>query len=148
MIIKRYVYLAGAVEIEDTWRMVATEKLAKIGFIAINPIRNEKLKSIGKHIKSETPDRLTVTRDLNDLNQIKLSGGLIIANLNTTKEGRRPCATLMEIFWAWTNQVPIIGVIGKSCEPILKYHPWLKVMVSAEVSSIEKAIDLIQEYFA
>lgn len=144
---RRYVYLAGPVEVQDTWRERAAERLAKIDFEAINPIRGEKHKTVGKHIESNISDSLIVTRDLNDLERTKASAGLVIMNLSTTEEGRKPIGTLFELMWCYQNNVPVIAIIGRNCDPSYKHHPWIKTMVSETVSSVTAALDLIEEYF-
>lgn len=144
---RRYVYLAGAVEIDDTWRKRAAEALSKMGLEPLDPLRGEEHKSVGKHIQASVPDSLLVMRDLNDMQRIKLSGGLVLMNLSTTKEGRKPVGTLFELMWSWDNRVPVIAVMGRDCPPEYKNHPWIKTMVSYEATSVTAALNLIEEYF-
>lgn len=144
---RRYVYLAGPVELEGTWRARAGEALAKMGLEPLDPLRGEDHKTVGKHIKASVPDSLLVMRDLNDMQRIKISGGLVLMNLSTTAEGRKPIGTLFELMWCWDNRVPVIAVMGRDCAPEIKNHPWIKTMVSYEASSVTDALNLIEEYF-
>lgn len=144
---RRYVYLAGPVELEGTWRKRAGEALAKMGLEPLDPLRGEDHKTVGKHIKASVPDSLLVMRDLNDMQRIKLSGGLVLMNLSTTAEGRKPIGTLFELMWLWDNRVPVIAVMGRDCDPSYKNHPWIKEMVSYEATSVTDALNLIEEYF-
>ena len=68
-------------------------------------------------------------------------------NLSTTKEGRKPIGTLFELQWCWDNRVAVIAVMGRDCDPSYRNHPWIKVMVSAQVTSVTAGLKLIEEYF-
>jgi hypothetical protein len=144
---RRYVYLAGAVEVEDTWRKRAAESLLKMGLEPLDPMRGEKHKKVGKHVQANVPASLLVMRDLNDMQRVSLSGGLVLMNLSITKEGRKPVGTLFELMWSWQERVPVIAVMGRECPPEYKNHPWIKTMVSYEASSVGAALELIEEYF-
>ena len=50
---RRYVYLAGAVEIVDTWRERAATELRAAGFEPLDPMRGEICKQKGKHVVSD-----------------------------------------------------------------------------------------------
>jgi len=141
------VYLAGAVELEDTWRARATEVLEKEGFIALDPLRGEECKVVGKHLVPNVPAELIVARDLNDLRRIKHAAGICLMHLKTTEDGRNPTATLCEMMWCYDNRVPIIAVIGPKCSPYLKNHPWVKVMVTHKETSLTAAMDVIVTQF-
>ncbi len=144
---RRYVYLAGPVELEGTWRKRASEALTKMGLEPLDPLRGEDHKTVGKHIQASVPDSLLVMRDINDMQRIKISGGLVLMNLSTTAEGRKPIGTLFELMWLWGKRVPVIAVMGRDCDPSYKNHPWIKEMVSYEASSVTDALNLIEEYF-
>lgn len=144
---RRYVYLAGPVEFEDTWRNRAGAALKKMGFEPLDPMRGEEHKTVGKHIESNIPDSLLVMRDLNDLQRCKISAGFVLMNLSTTKEGRKPLGTLFELMWAWSNRVPVVAIMGRECDPEYKKHPWINTMVSCKMSSVTSALSLIEEYF-
>lgn len=145
---RRYVYLAGPVELEGTWRKRAGEALTKMGLEPLDPLRGEEHKTVGKHIQASVPASLLVFRDLNDMNRIKYSGGLVLMNLSTTAEGRKPIGTLFELMWCWDNRIPVIAVMGRDCDPSYRNHPWIKTMVSYEATSVTDALNLIEEYFA
>jgi hypothetical protein len=87
-------------------------------------------------------------RDLNDMQRIKISGGIVLMNLSTTAEGRKPIGTLFELMWCWDNRIPVIAVMGRDCDPGYRNHPWIKTMVSYEATSVTDALNLIEEYFA
>ena len=142
------VYLAGACEVEDTWRARAAKALDKLGFEAINPLRGETLRKAGKVVDTDIPPKLLVARDLYDMSQVKLSGGLFLMSLNTTSEGRKPCGTLYELSWAYTNGVPVIGIIGRDCAIEIRKHPWTEECVTHQCTSLRAALKLIEEYFA
>ncbi len=148
---RRYVYLAGPVELEDTWRDRAAKVLAKMGLEPLDPLRGQNHTTVAnqqaKHIKASVPDSLLVMRDLNDMQRIKNSSGLVLMNLSTTSEGRKPIGTLFELMWCWENRVPVIAVMGRDCDPSYKHHPWIKEMVSYEATSVTDALTLIEEYF-
>lgn len=144
---RRYVYLAGPVEEEDTWRAVSMEYLAKLGFEGLHPMRGELIKKVGKRMATDKPDSLIVSRDLNDLKRTADSGGLCIMNLNTTKEDRRPGATMSELEFCRANGIPVIAIIGKSCHPQFRNNPWVNVIAAAIVTSRTAALKLIEEYF-
>jgi nucleoside 2-deoxyribosyltransferase len=148
---RRYVYLAGPVELEDTWRERAAKSLAKMGLEPVDPLRGQAHKTVAnqtsKHIKASVPDSLLVMRDLNDMQRIKNSAGFVLMNLSTTAEGRKPIGTLFELNWCWTNRVPVIAVMGRDCDPSYKHHPWIKEMVSYEATSVTDALNLIEDYF-
>ncbi len=144
---RRLVYLAGPVEIEDTWRKRAHIALAKMGMEGLDPMRGEEIKTVGKHLETNVPDSLLVTRDLNDLYRTKLSGGFCLMNLSTTKEGRKPIGTLFELQWCFDNNIAVIAVMGRDCDPSYRHHPWINVMVSAQVSSVTAGLKLIEQYF-
>jgi hypothetical protein len=144
---RRYVYLAGPVELQDTWRDRAGKALAKMGLEPLDPLRGEDHKTVGKHIQASVPDSLLVMRDLNDMQRIKNSAGFVLMNLSSTAEGRRPIGTLFELMWLWDNRVPVIAVMGRDCDPNYKNHPWIKEMVSYEATSVTDALNMIEEYF-
>ena len=144
---RRYVYLAGPVEEEDTWRSASVEYLAKLGLEGLDPMRGELLKKVGKRIKTDKPDNLIVARDLNDLKRTADSGGLCIMNLNTTKTDRRPGATMCELEFCRANGIPVIAIVGKTCHPQFRDNPWVNVIAAAIVSSRTAALKLIEEYF-
>ena len=141
---KRIVYLAGPVEIEDTWREKAADALEKLDFKVLNPLRGEEFKRVGKHIRSSMSDKAIVQRDINDLERVKLSGGFILMNLNSTLEGRNPIGTLFELMWSYLNHVPVVAVMGRECQPVYKNHSWIKEMVMHQATSITDAINFIE----
>lgn len=143
----RLVYLAGPVEIKDTWRERAARELTQSGFTALNPLRGEDYKQIGKHVISDIPDALIVSRDLNDLYRTMMSGGLCLMNLSTTAEGRRPIGTLFELQYCYDNRIPVVAVMGDKCDPAYRKHPWIKTMVGYEAQSVTDALKLISTYF-
>jgi len=144
---RRYVYLAGPVEEEDTWRARSMEYLAKLWLEGLDPMRGETLKKVGKRILTDKPDNAIVSRDLNDLKRVADSGGLCIMNLNTTKEDRRPGATMSELEFCRANGIPVIAIIGKTCHPQFRDNPWVNVIAAAKVTSVTAALKLIEEYF-
>ena len=144
---RRYVYLAGPVEIEDTWRARSIDVLAKMGLEGLDPMRGEQIVAVGQCLRSNVSDSLLVARDLNDLERTRLSGGLTLMNLSKTGEGRPPIGTLFELMWCWERKVPIIAVMGRECLPRYRNHPWIKLMVSEQVPSVTAGLKLIEEYF-
>jgi hypothetical protein len=144
---ERFVYLAGPVEIVDTWRERAARELEAAGYTPLNPLRGEDYAQCGKHIKSSIPDQLIVTRDLNDLARTEYSGGLCLMNLSSTAEGRRPIGTLFELQWCYDHRLPVVAVMGSKCDPAYRKHPWIKVMVGYEAASVTEALALINTYF-
>lgn len=144
---ERLVYLAGAVEIIDTWRERAARELTAAGYVPLNPLRGEDYRKVGKHIVSDISDTLIVRRDLNDLDRTALSGGLCLMNLSTTAEGRNPIGTLFELMYCYDRGIPVIAVMGDKCAPAYKKHPFIKEMVSCEVSSVTAALELFAHYF-
>ncbi len=144
---KRLVYLAGPIEIVDTWRERAGAVLEKLGFESINPLRGEDFKKSGKYIQSDIPDTLIVMRDTNDLQRCNASGGFCLMNLAKTREGRNPIGTLFELQWCWERRLPIIAVMGAQCDPGYKNSPWIKTMVSYQATSVTDALTLIEAYF-
>lgn len=145
--VRRYVYLAGPVEEEDTWRTRAVEQLEKLGMEGLDPMRGELIKKVGKHIVTDKPDNLIVARDLNDLKRTADSGGVCIMNLSTTKEGRRPGATMAELEYCRANGIPVIAIVGKTCHPQFRNNPWVNVIAAATVTSLTAALKLVEDYF-
>ena len=145
---KRFVYLAGAVEIVDTWRARAAAELTEAGFTPLDPMRGEQCKQKGKHVVSDISGELIVARDLNDLQRVAASGGLCLMHLKTTAEGRAPTATLCELMFCYDHQIPVIAVIGPKCSPLLREHPWVHVLTVHRPTSLTAALDLITSYFA
>jgi hypothetical protein len=145
---QRIVYLAGAVELEDTWRARAYDELEVAGFLPLDPLRGEECKVVGKHLVPNIPAELIVARDLNDLRRVEQSAGICLMHFKTTEDGRGPTATLCEMMWCYDHGVPIIGVLGPKCSPYLKNHPWLKVMVTHRETSLTAAIDIIIQQFS
>jgi hypothetical protein len=141
------VYLAGAVELEDTWRARATEELIAAGFYPLDPLRGEKCKVVGKHLVPNVPAELIVARDLNDLRRVEQSAGVCLMHFRQTEDGRQPTATLCEMMWCYDHGVPIIGIIGPKCSPYLREHPWIKVMVTHRVTSLTAGLEVITETF-
>jgi hypothetical protein len=141
------VYLAGAVELEDTWRSRAAEELQAAGYQTLDPLRGEECKVVGKHLVPNVPAELIVARDLNDLRRVARSSGLCLMHLKQTEDGRSPTATLCEMMWCYDHGVPIIGIIGPKCSPYLREHPWVKVMVTHKVTSLTAAIEVITGTF-
>jgi hypothetical protein len=144
---RRYVYLAGPVEEVDTWRARASERLALLGLEGLDPMRGENIKKVGSHMTTDRPDNAVVSRDLSDMKRTAKSGGLCIMNFNTTKEGRRPGATMCELEYCRNAGIPVIAVIGKTCHPQFKNNPWVNVIASAQVTSVTAALKLIEDYF-
>ncbi len=145
---RRYVYLAGAVEIVDTWRGRAATELRAAGFEPLDPMRGEICKQKGKHVVSDISGELIVSRDLNDLRRVAASGGLCLMHLKTTAEGRNPTATLCELMFCYDHGIPVIAVIGPKCSPILREHPWVHVLTAHRPTSVTAALELITTYFA
>ena len=145
---RRFVYLAGAVEIVDTWRGRAAAELTEAGFTPLDPMRGEQCKQKGKHVVSDISGELIVARDLNDLQRVAASGGLCLMHLKTTAEGRAPTATLCELMFCYDHQIPVIAVIGPKCSPLLREHPWVHVLTVHRPTSLTAALDLITTYFA
>lgn len=145
---KRYIYLAGPIEYDgDTWRKKTAEMLLGYGFTALDPLRNEKILQVGKHLTSDLSDKAIVRRDLDDMNRVKLSGGLMLANLNRTSSGRKAIGTLFELMYAYDHQIPVISIMGKECPVSLKTHPWVKYCSTYEVTSLKGAMEVITSYF-
>jgi hypothetical protein len=145
---RRYVYLAGPIEYEgDTWRKKAGEALIKLGFYPIDPLRNECIVRVGKHLASDLTDTEVVRRDLDDIKRVGLSGGLILANLNTTAAGRNPIGTLFELMNAYDNSIPVVSIMGKKCSPHIKTHPWVKYCSTCQCTSLTAALDTIERLF-
>jgi hypothetical protein len=144
---KRLVYLAGAVELEDTWRERAGDELATAGYEPINPLRGENSEKIQQKLVVDVTPELIVARDLLDLDRVRRSGGICLMHFKSTDDGRRPTATLCEMMWFYMNHVPIVAVIGPKCCAYLRDHPWVKVMVTHRETSLTGALDLIESYF-
>jgi hypothetical protein len=121
--------------------------LNKLDLEGLDPMRGELIKKVGKHIVTDKPDNLIVARDLNDLKRTADSGGLCIMNLNTTREGRRPGATMSELEFCRANGIPVIAIVGKMCHPQFKNNPWVNVIAAATVTSVTAALKLIEDYF-
>ncbi len=143
----RIIYLGGPVEAEgDTWRERTGEAVTKLGFDSLNPLRNELLVKVGHYVKSNLSDRQIVSRDLHDLHRVKLSGGFVIMNLNTTKDGRRPIGSLFELQWCKDHDVPVLAVINdKLTHSTIRTHPWVLETISYRVSSVTESIQFIRE---
>ena len=146
------VYLGGLVEAHDSGREVTTHKLKQMGLEPVNPRRGEELVTEKGAIVSTTggypvTDKLMVARDLNDLRQIKLSGGFTIFNL-TPSEGRHPIGSLFEMQWCYDNTVPIITIMGHQAPPYLKHHPWITNHSTHILSNLPHTLNLIEKYFA
>ncbi len=144
----RHVYLCGPVEVEgDTWREKTSIKLKELGFVPIDPLRGEDLKKVGRHVESDLSDKMIVRRDLNDMERTRMSGGLVLANLQTTADGRTPIGALFEIMWANVYQVPVISVLGEKTHVSIRTHPWVKFCSTDETTSLTKALEIIERYF-
>lgn len=144
----RYIYLAGPIEYQgDTWRKKASVLVKEHGFVALDPLRNENIKKVGKHLESDFTDKGIVRRDLDDLNRTRLSGGLMIANLNKTADGRECVGTLFEMMYAYDHQIPVISIMGKACPVNLKTHPWILYCSTYETTSLTGAVECIVKYF-
>jgi len=144
---RRYVYLAGPVEEKDTWRGKTVEHLAKLGLEGLDPMRGESIKKIGKRLVTDRSDSAVVSRDLNDLKRTANSGGLCIMNFNTTKDDRRPGATMCELENCREHGIPVIAVIGKATHPQFRNNAWVNVLSAATVTSVTAALKLIEDYF-
>lgn len=145
---ERHVYLCGPCEVEgDTWRVKTAEKLVAMGFAPIDPLRNEKLTKVGKHVESDLTDKMVVRRDLNDLERTKDSGGLLLANLQTTVDGRNPMGALFEMMYAHTHQIPVISVLNDKCDVDVRTHPWVRYCTTYEATSLTRAVEAIELYF-
>lgn len=146
---KRIIYLAGPIEIQgDTWRGRASEALAKLGFDTLDPLRGEELRKVGKHIESNLSPKAIVQRDKNDLRRTEISGGIVLANLNTTKDGRNPIGTLFELEWCTNHGVPVVAVMGRDCDPNYRTHPWICESVMYQATSVTDALNFIEVYVA
>lgn len=143
------VYLAGPAEVEDSWRERATKALDKLGFDVVNPMRGEKLRR-GRgegDVGSNVSDKLIVVRDHYDMNQVKLSGGFFLMNFNTTEDDRDPMGTLMELEWAYINNMPVVGILGRDTVAAIRNHPWIKELVTHPCTSLKASLNLIEQYF-
>ena len=146
-VVKPEVYLAGPVEVEgDTWRERAGNKLRELGFIPIDPLRNESIRRRGKHIESDMQDSAVAGRNKYDLERARITGGFVLMNLNTTKDGRRPTGTLFELQWSADRDLPIIAIIGRECDPNIRTHPWTTSQVMHIATSVTAALEFIEEY--
>ncbi|MEK0325347.1 MAG: hypothetical protein QQN63_06545 [Nitrosopumilus sp.] len=144
---KPFVYLAGPVEYGgDTWRERAGKFLLKLGFIPIDPLRNEKITKKGKHLESSISDEAIVGRNKYDLHRCRISGGFAIMNLSTTKDGRRPIGTLFELEWCAERDVPVVAILGKDCDPNIRTHPWIVSQVIYKATSVTDALNFIENY--
>lgn len=142
-----YVYLAGPVEYGgDTWRERASKYLFKIGFNTIDPLRNENITKKGKHLESSIPAEAIVTRNKWDLHRTQISGGFVIMNLSSSKDGRRPTGTLFELEWCAERDVPVVAIMGKDCEPNIRTHPWITSQVMYKATSVTDALNFIENY--
>lgn len=144
------VYLAGPIEIKDTWRE-ETEKALKIrGLDPIDPIRNEKTQINSFGVPGPPPDlpgSLVVARDLSDLRETKYSGGFVLMNLNTSDEGRRPIGSLFELQWCYDNQVPcIVFMHEETTDPSIFCHSWVHNHATHIVSTLEEALKFVEQY--
>jgi hypothetical protein len=142
-----FIYLAGAVELEDTWRDRATVELLAMGFTALNPLRGENNKVVGRHLEANVTPEMIVARDLNDLWRVHQSAGVCLMHLKNTVDGRRPTATLCELMWCYLHRVPVIAVIGPKCCAYYREHPWVKVLVTHRDTSLTAALDTIEKHF-
>jgi hypothetical protein len=93
------------------------------------------------------PAELIVARDLNDLQRVHSCGGVCRMHFKTTEDGRRPTATLCEMMWCYLHRVPIIAVIGPKCCSYYREHPWVKVLVTHQETSLTAALDVIINHF-
>ena len=144
---RRKVYLAGCVEVEDTWRGEAEKLLHDLGFETINPIRQETIRIQNGVAVSSLNPKAVMDRNLLDLHDMRRSGGFILMNLNSTREGRRPMGCLMELMWAYERQVPVIAFMGDDTHPDIRYHPWIRSCITCCSESLEGAIGIIRRYF-
>ena len=146
--IKPEVYLAGPIEVEgDTWRERAGEKLRKLGFLPVDPLRSENIRRKGKHLESDMQDAAVAGRNKYDLHRAQITGGFVLMNLNTTKDGRRPTGTLFELQWCADRDVPVIAIIGpRDCDPNIRTHPWVTSQVMHVSTSVTAALEFIEEY--
>ena len=141
------VYLAGPVEKIDTWRKGAANRLSKIGFRPINPLRKEKVHFDGAVCTSEVSDRVIVSRDLNDLKFTERTGGLCLMKLDTTTEGRTPIGTLFELQYCFDYNIPVVAVMGVACDEGIRTHPWIRHHIVKSFPTVTEAIDFIENYF-
>lgn len=147
-----FVYLAGPVEVEDTWREKTAEKLKKLRELGLkieplDPIRTEQIKR-SRGITTDIPPHAVVAMNLHDLNRTRLSGGFVLMNLNTTKEGRRPLGTLFEFQWANDHEVPVIAVVGRDAHPDIRNHPFVIRNAAYVATSLTDALNFIEAHFA
>jgi hypothetical protein len=145
--IKPEVYLAGPIEVEgDTWRERASNKLRELGFLPVDPLRSENIRRKGKHLESDMQDAAVAGRNKYDLHRAQITGGFVLMNLNTTKDGRRPTGTLFELQWCADRDVPVIAIIGRECDPNIRTHPWVTSQVMHVSTSVTAALEFIEEY--
>lgn len=143
---KRIVYLAGPVEVEGAvWRERVSKRLEELGFEPLNPLRGEEIRKVGKFVQSDIPDKTIVARDKSDMNRVRLTGGFVIMNLNTTNEGRPPIATLMELQWCVDHDVPVLGIMSdRDCDSRIRTHPWINESLSYKVTSVTAALAFVE----
>jgi nucleoside 2-deoxyribosyltransferase len=145
---KRIIYLAGPVEVEgDTWRERTAEALEKLNFETLNPLRGEEIKKVGNYVKSDISDKAIVARDKHDLERVRLSGGFVVMNLNSSEDGRNPIGTLFELQWCVDNGVPVLGIMSeRNCDSRIRTHPWVNESLSYKVTSVTAAINFIESH--
>lgn len=149
---KTYIYLAGAIgcygagtEYPMAWRKRATEWFAiysgyayDYNFSCIDPTQYYEY---GKdYHKSEKEIMLF------DLRKVK-SSDIVLVNL---KDIAKSPGTINEIFYAWINNIPVVGFLETDGKEDIDLHPWITEQIDRiEVgeNAMKKAMVYIRDYY-
>lgn len=148
---KKQIYLAGAMscyspndEIYKKWRKDVRDwfdssfgYLSECSFTCIDPTEYF---DIGQNLHKTEKEIM-----LFDLRKVK-SSNLILVNLRDIEKSP---GTIDEVFYAWMNNIPIIGFL-ESNEENIKVHPWLMEQIDRiEIgeNSMKKAMLYIKDYY-
>lgn len=137
-------YLAGPVELVDTWREKASKDLREIGVEPINPMEGEEIRRLDNGmVISQFTHKEILERNIRDLVAVKKSNGVCLMKLDTSEEGRRPTGALLEFEWCVLNEVPVIWVVSEKTETNIRHSPWTSEQATYIAESMEDAIEYI-----
>ncbi len=142
-------YLAGPVELIDTWREKASKDLKEIGVEPINPMEGEEIRKLdnGMFTSQFTPKEI-LERNIRDLVSVKESNGICLMKLDTSEEGRRPTGALLEFEWCVLNEVPVVWVVSDRTEQNIRCSPWTAEQATHIAESMEDALGYIKSNYA
>jgi nucleoside 2-deoxyribosyltransferase len=109
------------------WRQVLTEDLQKMGIIVLDPCRR-----LACHLSKDVDPKSIFDKDIEDIN----NSDFIIADARRSQG--RGTGTSMEIMYAWTKRMPIIGLVGHN-DPIHPFYESTFTQKFTDLQSILKA---------